>query len=101
MFQTFISRRNSTFCSDKLGLTAVTPASSAPVFQTPKPTSSTLYFDSLTVNAGKGGTLPCIEMHTSAKSPNQGVSVGADIASDGDPKMFVCLKQMTAYEITR
>src|SRR5690349_5164806 len=29
-------------------------ASSAPVLQTPKATSSTLYFDSLTVNAGNG-----------------------------------------------
>src|SRR5689334_24389327 len=42
----------SNFFSDKLVLTSVTPASSAPVLQTPKATSSTLYFDSLTVNAG-------------------------------------------------
>src|SRR5260370_368346 len=41
-----------TFRLDKLVLTSVTPASSAPVLQTPKATSSTLYFDSLTVNAG-------------------------------------------------
>src|SRR5256885_529610 len=54
MFQTFISRHNSNFFSDKLVLTSVTPASSAPVLQTPKATSSTLYFDSLTVNAGMG-----------------------------------------------
>src|SRR5206468_8060033 len=53
MFQTFISRHNSNFFSDKLVLTSVTPASSAPVLQTPKATSSTLYFDSLTVNAGR------------------------------------------------
>src|SRR5262249_57319819 len=46
MFQTFISRHNSNFFSDKLVLTSVTPASSAPVLQTPKATSSTLYFDS-------------------------------------------------------
>src|SRR5262245_63732857 len=52
---TFISRHNSNFFSDKLVLTSVTPASSAPVLQTPKATSSTLYFDSLTVNAGNGG----------------------------------------------
>src|SRR5207249_10856853 len=45
---------------DKLVLTSVTPASSAPVLQTPKATSSTLYFDSLTVNAGNGGFLHCI-----------------------------------------
>src|SRR5207247_3148316 len=60
MFQTFISRHNSNFFSDKLVLTSVTPASSAPVLQTPKATSSTLYFDSLTVNAGNGGFLHCI-----------------------------------------
>src|SRR5437762_4694211 len=54
MFQTFISRHNSNFFSDKLVLTSVTPASSAPVLQTPKATPSTLYFDSLTVNAGNG-----------------------------------------------
>src|SRR5437763_1044735 len=57
MFQTFISRHNSNFFSDKLVLTSVTPASSAPVLQTPKATSSTLYFDSLTVNAGNGGLI--------------------------------------------
>src|SRR5688572_4099752 len=62
MFQTFISRHNSNFFSDKLVLTSVTPASSAPVLQTPKATSSTLYFDSLTVNAGNGGFLHCIQM---------------------------------------
>src|SRR5205085_808181 len=38
MFQTFISRHNSNFFSDKLVLTSVTPASSAPVLQTPKAT---------------------------------------------------------------
>src|SRR5206468_4138250 len=58
----FISRHNSNFFSDKLVLTSVTPASSAPVLQTPKATSSTLYFDSLTVNAGNGGFLHCIQM---------------------------------------
>src|SRR5687767_15571451 len=67
MFQTFISRHNSNFFSDKLVLTSVTPASSAPVLQTPKATSSTLYFDSLTVNAGNGGFLHCIQMDTSVK----------------------------------
>src|SRR5262245_63790979 len=54
MFQTFISRHNSNFFSDKLVLTSVTPASSAPVLQTPKATSSTLYFDSLTVDRKSG-----------------------------------------------
>src|SRR2546430_1036165 len=88
MFQTFISRHNSKFFSDKLVLTSVTPASSAPVLQTPKATSSTLYFDSLTVNAGNGGFLHCIQMDTSVNAANQVVSVGADIAFDADTKFF-------------
>src|SRR2546428_470147 len=64
------------------------PPSSAPVLQTPKATSSTLYFDSLTVNAGNGGFLHCIQMDTSVNAANQVVSVGADIAFDADPKFF-------------
>src|SRR5262249_24297049 len=88
MFQTFISRHNSSFFSDKLVLTSVTPGSSAPVLQTPKATSSTLYFDSLTVNAGNGGFLHCIQMDTSVNAANQVVSVGADIAFDATPKFF-------------
>src|SRR5258707_1024314 len=60
-----VASHNSNFFSDKLVLTSVTPASSAPVLQTPKATSSTLYFDSLTVNAGNGGFLHCIQMDTS------------------------------------
>src|SRR5262249_1138772 len=75
MFQTFISRHNSNFFSDKLVLTSVTPASSAPFLQTPKATSSTLYFDSLTVNAGNGGFLHCIHMDTSFNSAIHLVSV--------------------------
>src|SRR2546429_8067088 len=88
MFQTFISRHNSNFFSDKLVLTSVTPASSAPVLQTPKATSSTLYFDSLTVTAVNGGFLHCIQMDTSVTAANQVVSVGADIAFNADPKFF-------------
>src|SRR5258708_7069784 len=88
MFQTFISRHNSNFFSDKLVLTSVTPASSAPVLQTPKATSSTLYFDSLTVNAGNGGFLHCIQMDTSVNAANQVLSVCADICFDADPKFF-------------
>src|SRR5262249_10828373 len=91
MFQTFICLHNSKFCSDRLVLTSVTPASSAPVLQTPKATSSTLYFDSLTVNAGNGGFLHCIQMDTSVNAANQIVYFGADIASDADPKSFACL----------
>src|SRR5690349_6153395 len=34
----------------------------APVLQTPKATSSTLYFDSLTVNAGNGGFLLRVDL---------------------------------------
>src|SRR5437868_13769258 len=91
MFQTFISRHNSNFFSDKLVLTSVTPASSAPVLQTPNATASTLYFDSLTVNAGNGGFLHCIQMDTSVNAANQVVSVGADIAFDADPRLCACV----------
>src|SRR5690625_6507456 len=86
IFHHFISRHNSNFFSDKLVLTSVTPASSAPVLQTPKPTSSTLYFDSLTVNAGNGGFLHCMQMNTSVNAANQVVYVGGDLALDADPK---------------
>src|SRR5437879_4720361 len=99
MFQTFISRHNSNFFSDKLVLTSVTPASSAPVLQTPKATSSTLYFDSLTVNAGNGGFLHCIQMDTSVNAANQVVSVGADIAFDADTKFFACLVCFEYYMV--
>src|SRR3712207_6617965 len=99
MFQTFISRHNSNFFSDKLVLTSVTPASSAPVLQTPKATSSTLYFDSLTVNAGNGGFLNCIQMDTSVNAANQVVSVGADIAFDADPKFFACLVRFESSSV--
>src|SRR5260370_35296135 len=91
MFQTFISRHNSNFFSDKLVLTSVTPASSAPVLQPPKATSSTLFFDSLAVNAGNGGFLHCIHMDPSVNAANRVVSVGADIPFDADPKFFACL----------
>src|SRR5688572_32815988 len=88
MFQTFISRHNSNFFSDKLVLTSVTPASSAPVLQTPKATSSTLYFDSLTVNAGTGGFLHCIQMDTSVCAAHRVVSVGADVGFAAGRKLF-------------
>src|SRR5437763_15553624 len=90
MFQTFISRHNSNFFSDKLVLTSVAPASSAPVLQAPTATSSTLYFDSLTVNAGKGGFLHCIQMDKSVNAANQVVAVGADIAFDADGIFVDC-----------
>src|SRR5690242_10343199 len=98
MFQTFISRHNSNFFSDKLVLTSVTPASSAPVLQTPKATSSTLYFDSLTVNAGNGGFLHCIQMDTSVNAANQVVS-DRKSGSAGMPRptsyAVFCLKKKT------
>src|SRR5437667_1582889 len=83
----------------KLVLTSVTPASSAPVLQTPKATSSTLYFDSLTVNAGNGGFLHCIQMDTSVNAANQVVSVGADIAFGADPKFFACLVRFESSSV--
>src|SRR5262249_61840566 len=54
-------------------------------------TSSTLYFDSLTVNAGNGGFLHCIQLDTSVNAANQAVYGGADIAFDAAPKFFACL----------
>src|SRR5438309_11169773 len=94
MFQTFISRHNSNFFSDKLVLTSVTPASSAPVLQTPKATSSTLYFDRLTVNAAIGGFLHCIQMDISVNAANLVVCVGGDIAIDADIKFYTCLVRL-------
>src|SRR5262249_60949373 len=44
------------FFSDKLVLTSVTPASSAPVLQTPKATSSTLYFGVCKTGDRKSGS---------------------------------------------
>src|SRR5690625_4392741 len=99
MFQTFISRHHLNFFSDVLFLTSVTPASSATVLQTPKATSSTLYFDSLMVNAGNGGFLHCIQMDTSVNAANQVVSVGADIAFDAYPKFFACLVRFESSSV--
>src|SRR5256885_8107971 len=64
-----------------------------------KKTSSTLYFDSLTVNAGNGGFLHCIQMDTSVNAANQVVSVGADIAFDADPKFFACLVRFESSSV--
>src|SRR5256885_16824992 len=91
MFHSVIARHNSIFSSDKLVLTSVTPASSAPVLQTPKATAPTLYFESLTVNAGNGGFLHGIEMDTSVNAANKAVSVGVDSAFDAESKFFACL----------
>src|SRR5260370_33837638 len=99
MFQPFISRHNSNFFSDKLVLTSVTPASSAPVLQTPKATSSTLYFDSLEVNGGNGGFLHSIRMDPSVNTANQRVSVGVDIVFHADAKFFVCFVRFAASSV--
>src|SRR5947208_17072166 len=99
MFQTFISRHNSNFFSDKLVLTSVTPASSAPVLQTPKATSSTLYFDSSTVTAANGGFLHCIQMDTSVNAATQVVSVGADTAFDAAPNFPDCFARFVSSPI--
>src|SRR5260370_38508241 len=100
MFQTFISPHNSNFFSDKLVLTSVTPASSAPVLPTPKATSTTLYFESLPVNAGNGGCLHCIQMDPSVNAANQVVSLGADLAFDADPNFFACFVRFAPSSVT-
>src|SRR5262245_62580269 len=99
MFQTFISRHNSNFFSDKLVLTSVTPASSAPVLQTPKATSSTLYFDSLTVNAGNGGFFHCIRLDTSFKAVIRVVSVGVVLVFVADLNFFACLVRFEFFSV--
>src|SRR3989475_10157637 len=99
MFEDIISPHNSIVFSDKLVLSSVSTASSAPVLHASKATSSTLYFDSLTVNAGNGGFLHCIQMDTSVNAANQVVSVGADIAFDADPKFFACLVRFESSSV--
>src|SRR2546426_10439580 len=94
MFQTFISRHNSNFFSDKLVLTSVTPASSAPVLQTPTATSSPLYFDSLTVNGGNGGPLHCIQLATCANAANLPPSAGASVPFGLHPRLAACLVRL-------
>src|SRR5207247_10564649 len=100
MFQTFISRHNSNFFSDKLVLTSVTPASSAPVLQTPKATSSPLYFDSLPVNAGNGGFLHCIQMDTAVNADNVDASGGADIGCDACHTFLSYLVRFSSFSLT-
>src|SRR5690554_7045503 len=99
MFQTFISRHNSNFFSDKLVLTSVTPASSAPVLQTPKATSSTLYFDSLTVNAGNGGFLHCIQMDTSVNAARSEERFSRNAETDLVCRLLLEKKKLYFYYI--
>src|SRR5699024_7897189 len=61
--------------------------------------SSTLYFNSLTVNVGIGGFLHCIQMDTSVNTANQVDSVGADIAFDDDPTFFACLFRFVSSSV--
>src|SRR5438270_13965217 len=96
MFQTFISRHNSNFFSDKLVLTSVTPASSAPALQTPKATSSMLHFDSLAVNAGNGGFRHCVQLGTSVNAATAVVSAAADSALAADPTILACLVRLAS-----
>src|SRR2546427_679847 len=103
MFQTMISGHNSNFFFDKLVLSSVSTASSAPVLQTPKATSSSLYFDSLTINAGNGGFIHCIQMDTSVNAANHVVSVGAVFffqAEDGIRDLTVTGVQTCALPIS-
>src|SRR5699024_1300621 len=76
---------------DELVLTSVTTASSAPVLQPTRATTTTIYFDSLTVNASNRGLLHFIHMYTSVNASNQIVSVRAEIAFDAEHKVVACL----------
>src|SRR5689334_25003522 len=53
----------------------------------------------ISVNAGNGGFLHCIQMDTSVNAANQVVSVGADIAFDADPKFFACLVRFESSSV--
>src|SRR5438309_3292713 len=102
MFQTFISRHNSNFFSDKLVLTSVTPASSAPVLQTTKATSSTLYFDSLTVNAGNRGLLSCPTRRSSDLSAaSRRSNDGSSGRPDPDGRASACSRGRSPIRIDR
>src|SRR5690606_3531516 len=60
---------------------------------------STLYFDSLTVNAGNGGLLHCIQLDTSGNAAHLVVTVGADIAFDADPKFLARLVRFESSSV--
>src|SRR5256885_143403 len=93
------TRLNSSHLVNSYAVFCLKKKSSAPVLQTPKATSSTLYFDSLTVNAGYCGFLLCIQMDTSVNAATQVVFVGADIAFDADPKFFACLVRFESSSV--
>src|SRR5262245_62304639 len=79
-----LDRKSTRLNSSHLGI-------SYAVFCLKKKTSSTLYFDSLTDNAGNGGFLHCIQMDTSVNAAHQVVSVGAALAFDADHTFCACL----------
>src|SRR4051794_25389226 len=99
MFQTFISRHNSNFFSDKLVFSSLSTDSSASFLKTPKAITSTLYFDSLTVNDCNGGFFHCIQMDTSCNVNNQVVSVGADFALNTFSKIITCLVRFESSSV--
>src|SRR5260221_219262 len=80
-------------------MTCVNLSFSAPVLQKPKATSSTLYFDSLTVNAVNGGCLHGIQMDKYVNAANQVVSVGDDIAFDAEPNFLACLVRFESSSV--
>src|SRR5262245_37371352 len=94
-----MARPTSNFFSGNLGLTSVAPRSSALVLQTPRASSLTSHFDSLTSHYANRRFLHCIQMDTSVNAANQVVSVGADIAFDADPKFFACLVRFESSSV--
>src|SRR5258706_90613 len=99
MFRIFISQLNSNFFFDMSVHCTLILSYSASDLRSSKFSASTLSFDSLTVNAGNGGFLHCIQMDTSVNAANQVVSVGADIAFDADPKFFACLVRFESSSV--
>src|SRR2546422_524003 len=87
MFQTFISRHNSNFFSDKLVLTSVTPASSAPVLQTPKATSATFYSQGRAKDAGQVRYVLTNQVYAAR---NLGDDVPEGRTVNEDPQLAIC-----------
>src|SRR5437667_11066891 len=84
MFQTFISRHYSNFFSDKVVLTSATPASSAPVLQTPSATSSTLFFTSLIHNVRLASLMLGVGTDCSSNNASQPAAGGAETDGSTD-----------------
>src|SRR5262249_742991 len=98
-YAVFCLKKKNTILSTILSSSHSSSVSTSSSFFFNDPASSEIYTLSLhdalpiclTVNAGNGGFLHCIQMDTSVNAANQVVSVGADIAFDADPKFFACL----------